>query len=185
MTNDLPINDELVGQFLVCQKPGGLQLPPEAIECLREGVARLQTGDPRAALAPLEKSIQYAPDFSEAHMFLGLANALNSSIYPAIDHLERATQLEPDSFAAQYALAQLHFKLRLPQKGYEAAERALSCVRTIEQRKRLTELLREERARERNGLVRPSFNKPFSRPALVLAGTGFLAMLIAIAVHMY
>jgi hypothetical protein len=136
-------------------------------------------------MAPLAKSIQYAPDFSEAHTFLGLANALTSNIYPAIDHLERATQLAPDSFAAQYALAQLHFKLRIPQKGYEAAERALSRVRTIEQRKKLTELLREERTRERNGIARPSFNKPFGRPTLVLAGTGFLAILIAIAVHMH
>jgi tetratricopeptide (TPR) repeat protein len=185
MTNDFPNNDELAGQFLACQAPGGLQLPPEAIECLRQGVARLQAGDPQAAMAPLAKSIQYAPDFSEAHTFLGLANALTSNIYPAIDHLERATQLAPDSFAAQYALAQLHFKLRIPQKGYEAAERALSRVRTIEQRKKLTELLREERTRERNGIARPSFNKPFSRPTLVLAGTGFLAILIAIAVHMH
>jgi len=185
MTNDLPINDELAGQFLACQTPGGLQLPPEAIECLREGVARLQAGDPKSALAPLERSIQYAPDFGEAHVFLGLANALTSNIYPAIDHLELAGQLDPHSFAAHYTLAQLHFKLRIPQKGYEAAERALSCVRTIEERKKLTELLREERAHERNGLARPSFNKPFSRPTLVLAGTGFLAILIAIAVHMY
>jgi len=185
MTNDFPNNDELAGQFLACQAPGGLQFPPEAIECLRQGVARLQAGDPQAAMAPLAKSIQYAPDFSDAHVFLGLANALTSNIYPAIDHLERATQLEPKSFAAQYALAQLNFKLRIPQKGYEAAGRALSCVRTIEQRKMLTDLLKEERARERNGIARPSFNKPFSLTVLALAGSGLLVALVAIVMQMH
>jgi len=185
MTNDSPVNDELAGQFLACQNPAALELPREAMECLREGVARLQEGDPKAALAPLTKSIQYASDCSEAHVFLGLANALTSNIYPAIDHLERATQLEPHSFAAQYTLAQLNFKLRIPQKGYEAAGRALSCVRTIEQRKMLTDLLKEERARERNGIARPSFNKPFSRSALVLAGGGLLVALVEIVMHMH
>jgi tetratricopeptide (TPR) repeat protein len=185
MTNDFPINDELSGQYLACHFRAALELPREAVECFREGVAQLQAGDPKSALAPLAKSIQYAPDFSDAHVFLGLANALTSNIYPAIDHLERATQLEPKSFAAQYALAQLNFKLRIPQKGYEAAGRALSCVRTIEQRKMLTDLLKEERARERNGIARPSFNKPFSRSVLVLAGSGLLVALVAIVMQMH
>jgi hypothetical protein len=185
MTRDFSINDELAGQFLACQRPAALELPREAVECLREGVARLQAGDPKAALAPLTQSIQYAPDFSEAHVFLGLANALTSNIYPAFDHLELAARLQPDSFAAHYTLAQLNFKLRIPQKGYEAAERALSCVRSIEQRKMLTELLREERARERDGIARPWFNKPFGSSALLLAGSGLATALIAILVHMH
>ena len=49
----------------------------------------------------------------------------------------------------------------------------------------LTDLLKEERARERNGIARPSFNKPFSVPALVVAGGGLVAALIAIVVHMH
>jgi Na+/H+ antiporter NhaD/arsenite permease-like protein len=111
-------------------------------------------GDSGAALAALSRSTEIAPGFGEAHVFLGLANALTSNIYPAIDHLELATRLQPDSFAAHYTLAQLNFKLRIPQKGYSAAEQALRCVTTLEQRKMLTQLLREERARERNGIAR-------------------------------
>ena len=60
--------------------------------------------------------------------------------------------LEQDSFAAHFTLAQLNFKLRIPQKGYEAAEHARRCVSTVEQRKMLTELLKEERARNGTGL---------------------------------
>jgi hypothetical protein len=118
-------------------------------------------------------------------VLLGIAHALTSSIYPAIDHLEVAARLEQDNFAAHFTLAQLNFKLRIPKKGYEAAERARQCIGTLEQRKMLTELLKEERARERNGIARPSLNKPFSLPALVVAGCGLLAAVIAIAVHMH
>jgi len=185
MTNTFRIHGELAVHSQASQHPAALELPPQAIECFREGMEQLQAGDPRAALAPLAQSIQHAPNFSEAHVFLGLANALTSNIYPAMDHLELAVQLEPHSFAAHFTLAQLNFKLRIPQKGYEAAERARRCVSTLEQRKMLTNLLREERVRERNGIARPWFNKPFSLPALVLAGSGLAAALIAIAVHMH
>lgn len=183
MINTFPINDELAVRSYQC--PAALKLSQEAVECFREGVEQLQAGDPEAALAPLAQSIQYAPNFSEAHIFLGLANALTSNIYPALDHLELAAQLEPHSFAAHFTLAQLNFKLRIPQKGYEAAERARRCVATLEQRKMLTNLLKEERIRERNGIARPWFNKPFSVPGLVLAGGGMIIGLIAILVHIH
>ena len=41
----------------------------------------------------------------------------------------------------------------------------------------LTQLLKEERERERNGIARPSFTKPFSAPMLLL-GSGVLAAAI-------
>jgi len=183
MTNVFAINGELGGHSMTWQCPPALDFPREAIECFREGVERLQTGDAGAALAALSRSTELAPAFGEAHVFLGLANALTSNIYPAIDHLELATRLQPDSFAAHYTLAQLNFKLRIPQKGYEAAEQALRCVQTLEQRKMLTQLLREERARERNGIARPSFKKPFATPVLFLAGSGLAAAVLAILLH--
>jgi len=183
MTNVFPINSEPGGHSLTWQCPPALDVPREAIECFREGVERLQTGDPGAALAALSRSTELAPAFAEAHVFLGLANALTSNIYPAIDHLELATRLQPDSFAAHYTLAQLNFKLRIPQKGYAAAEQALRCVPTLEQRKMLTQLLLQERTRERNGIARPWFNTPFSKPGLFLAGGGLAAAIVALLVH--
>jgi tetratricopeptide (TPR) repeat protein len=183
MTNAIPIDGQLGGHSLTWQCPAALDFPHEAIECFREGVERLQTGDPGAALAALSRSTEIAPAFGEAHIFLGLANALTCNIYPAIDHLELATRLQPDSFAAHYTLAQLNFKLRIPQKGYAAAEQALRCVSTLEQRKMLTQLLKEERARERNGIARPWCNTPFSKPGLFLVGGGLAAAIVAVLVH--
>jgi hypothetical protein len=111
-------------------------------------------------------------------VFLAVAYSLASEIYPAIDELETAAKLDNDSFAAHFTLAKLCFKLRIPQKGNEAATEALRCVRTLEQRKMLTQLLMEERARTRNGISRPWFNKPFSVPVLVVAGAAMLTAII-------
>lgn len=171
---------------------------PEALACFHEGLGHLQAGNPGAALEAFSRSVLQAPDFAEAHIFLGLANALTHNIYPALDHLGKAAELQPDSFAAHFTLAQLNFKLRTPQKGYAAAREALRCTTTLEQRAMLTQLLKEERERERNGITRPSFRTPwfenfyfkkswfrksFRVKALVVAGSGVAAVLIAVIAH--
>lgn len=155
LQHDLAQQGTALGPRLSCV------VPAEAMACFREGLQHFQAGDPGAALDAFSRSVLQAPEFGEAHIFLGLANALTSNIYPAFDHLEKAVELQPDSFAAHFTLAQLCFKLRIPQKGYDAARDALRCARTVEQRTMLTQLLKEERARERNGIARPSFSKPW------------------------
>ena len=47
----------------------------------------------------------------------------------------------------------------------------------------LTELIKEERARERNGIARPWFNTPFSKTGLYLAGGGLAAAITALLLH--
>lgn len=158
-------------------------IPPEALTLFQQGLEHFQVADPAAAVAAFSRSVALAPEFGEAHIFLGLAHALTSSIYPAFDHLELATQLQPDSFAAHFTLAQLNFKLRIPQKGYDGAREALRCATTLEQRALLTQLLKEERARERSGISRPWFHKPFRTPALVVAGSGLATALVALILH--
>jgi len=137
------------------------RIPALAAAAFREGLEHFQAGDPGAALEAFSRSVLQAPKCAEARIFLGLANALRFNIYPALDQLEKAIELEPDSFAAHFTLAQLNFKLRIPEKGYAAAREALRCATTLQQRAMLTQLLKEERARERNGIARPSFSKPW------------------------
>jgi tetratricopeptide (TPR) repeat protein len=156
-----------------------------ALQCFQQGLARLQEGESAEAVAVLSHSVELAPAFADARVFLGIAHSLSCEIYPAIDQLEKATELEPHNFVGQYALAQLYFKLRIVEKGYERAEYALRCVTNIEQRKMLTQLLREEKARERNGIARPSFSRPFNTTALFVAGGGLAAALVAIFVHLH
>ncbi|HEY1799607.1 MAG TPA: hypothetical protein VGG46_01630 [Terriglobales bacterium] len=185
MAAAFPVYGELLERSTALQVLAERGLCQEAAHSFTEGMQLFQLGDAKAALAEFSKVTELAPSFGGGHVFLGLANALTYNIYPAIDNLERAAEIEPDSFAAHYTLAQLNFKLRIPQKGYEAAEHALHCIQNIEQRKMLTQLLREERAREHSGIARPWFNKPFSKTTVWLAGSGFAAMLIALIIHVH
>jgi tetratricopeptide (TPR) repeat protein len=162
------------------QLPALAELVPEARECFQQGMVKLQQAQPEAAVTLLLRTVELAPSFPEARICLGLAYALSHEIYPAIDNLELAGRLDPESFAAHYTLAKLNFKLRIPQKGYEAARLALECVSTMEQRKMLTELLKEERARERNGIRRPTWDKPFGWATKIFLGGGLAVALIAL-----
>ncbi len=165
---------------LTMQAASSLLVPNLARQYLAEGVTHIQSGDAEAAVAALSLAVEQAPEYSDAHVFLGIAQALAHRIYPALDHLEEAARLDEDSFAAHYTLAQLNFKLRIPAKGYAAAEQARQCNMTLEQRKLLTTLLRDEKARERNGIARPLFNKSFSLPGLFLAGIGLAAAIVTV-----
>jgi tetratricopeptide (TPR) repeat protein len=157
---------------IALQFPALQELSVEAAQDFQDGLVSLQTAEPEQAVELFSRVVEWAPQFPEARICLGLAFALTHNIYPAIDHLEMAGNLDPESFAAHFTLAQLNFKLRIPKKGYEAADRA-----------RLTELLREERARARGGIARPWFHKPFSRLALALGGSGLVAAITMLFLH--
>jgi tetratricopeptide (TPR) repeat protein len=156
----------------------------QARQYFQEGMAHLQSAEPAEAVAAFSRTVEHSPGFMDAHMFLGIAHALTSNVYPALDHLEEAARLAPDSFAAHFTLAQLNFKLRIPKNGYKAAQQALRCIQTLEQRKMLTQLLKEERERERNGITRPSFNKPFRTPMLFIAGSALAAAILFLMTQM-
>ncbi len=186
MTNNVLSRQHELAQFPVALQTSPLQeISMEAREFLREGLVHLQAGEAEEAVAALSRCIQCAEDYADAHIFLGIAHSLTNNIYPAIDHLEEAARLEQNSFAAHYAMAQLHFKLRIPRIGYEAAERAMRCVGTLEQRKMLTQLLREENARKRSGIARPWFHKPLSPPVLFLLASSAAAIGVSFMAHMH
>jgi len=184
MTNNVvPFQTNWQAPGVAMNLPALQQLSPEAMSHFQEGLASLQVAEAEKAVEQLSRVVELAPQFPEARICLGLAFALSYNIYPALDHLQVAGELDPESFAAHFTLAQLYFKLRIPQKGYTAAQHALKCVTTLEQRKMLAQLLREERARERNGIARPWFNKPFSRPLAYFLGSGAAALVMALLVH--
>ena len=125
-----------------------------------------------------ERALELEPEFADGHVALGIAYAVEAKVYPALDHLELAAQLEPENFYAHFKLGQLFFKLRVPQRGYEAMQRALGCATTLAERRLVAGLLREEKQREKGSYRRPWWNKPFSQLAL-LVGASLMVMLIA------
>jgi hypothetical protein len=105
---------------------------------------------------------------------------MDSRVYPALDSFEKAAEADPSNFYAHFKLAQFHFKLRVPRKGYEEAKRALRYAATPNEKRLVAQILKEEREREAKGVARPTWNKPFSRGwvqagiALVVAACLFL-----------
>ena len=182
MNGARPRRSGLEGYPMVLQSPASGAWPAQAVQSFQEGLSLLGSGEPEQAATAFSRSVEQAPGFTAGHVGLGIAYAMTNRIYPSLDHLEWATRLEPDSFYPHFALAQLNFKLRIPEKGYAEATCALSCAVAPQERRMIAQLLREERARERNGIARPTFNRSFSRPAVFISCTGLaIAMVVLIA----
>ena len=158
-------------------------VPVQASLSFRQGLESLNHGNAREAVSFFEEALAAAPEFADGHVGLGIAYALVSRVYAALDHLERATQLEPESYYAHFKLGQLYFKLRIPQKGYEEMSRALACATSLQERKLVAQLLREERQHEKNSVGRPVWNKPFSWAGLYL-GASVVAVLLLLVVSL-
>jgi len=146
-------------------------LPAAAQADLASGLELIGTGEPGLAAAHLERLLEAAPDFADGHIALGIAYAMISKVYPALEHLETATRLDPGGFFGHFKLGQLYFKLRIPRKGYDEMRRALNCASSVRERTLVAQLIREEKQREHSGVQRPWWNKPFSRKALYFLGS--------------
>lgn len=156
----------------------------ESNPLFKEGGEWLNCGEPAEAVRCFERALERSPDFADGHVGLGIAYAIQAKIYPALDHLETAARLEPRNFYAHFKLSQLYFKLRVPRKGYEAAWRALASTKSLEERRLVARLLHEERQREKNGLQRPWWSKPFPRLALLLGGSATLTLMMVLLAHL-
>jgi tetratricopeptide (TPR) repeat protein len=180
-TNVIEMNQEK--HPLVIERVAPPLLPAKAERCFREGIEQLGLGEPEQARIAFELALEQAPGFADAHVGMGIAHALCSDVYRAIDHLQAAIELAPASFYAHFKLSQLYFKLRVPGKGYAEAKLALRSAAEWDERRLLAQLLREERARERDGIGRPWWNRPFGASALVAGAT--TAILAVAALMMY
>lgn len=149
-------------------EPRSTTLPLEVSQRFSEGLELMDRGEPAAAARCFEQIVQTLPEFADAHVGLGIAYAVTGKIYPALDHLKEATNLEPDNFFAHFKLGQLQFKLHVPKRGYEEMQKALDCATSIEERKLVGQLIHEQKKREQKGLARPTWDRPFSGKTLLL-----------------
>src|SRR6266516_1925330 len=113
MTNTaLSIQNELV------ELPDALQsCPPptlsvQARQSFQEGITHLQSGEAAQAVSALSRCIEHAPDFTYAHVFLGMSQALTYNIYPAIDPPETPARHDEHPYAAHFLMDKLRLKLR-------------------------------------------------------------------------
>ncbi len=158
-------------------------VPESARLSFNKGLEFMDDGEPRQAACIFEEALKIAPDFVNAHIAVGIAYAMDSRVYPAMDHLEKAAEIEPDNFFAHFKLGQLCFKLRVPQKGYAALAKALDCATTRDEKRLVGQLLKEERQREHNGIARPTWNRPFSKSGIYIAVALGVAAIVMLVFH--
>jgi len=163
---------------------GTAALSAEARQAFGAGMELLGVGEPCEALQKLEEAVACAPHYSDGYVGLGIAYAMTSQVYPALDSFERAAELDPTNFYAHFKLAQFHFKLRIPDKGYEAAGRALNCATTLEEKRLVAQILKEERGREAGGVRRPSWSRPYSKFWLRVGWALFLIACLALILRL-
>jgi len=177
-TTTFSLTNEEAGRL----SPASVELAPieraalslEAGRNFAEGIELMNRGEAKLAASSFEQALEHAPDFADGHVGLGIAYAIDCRVYRALDHFERAADLDPNNFYAHFKLSQFHFALRVPQKGYAEARRALACAATHEERRLVAQILHEERQREKSMVRRPWWNLPFTRPSLYV-GAGLVA----------
>lgn len=183
--------DLAIQESVASEPQEGLAMPSEAfpVEVSRnfsEGLELLNCGDASGAAACFEQIVEMVPDYADAHVGLGIAYAVRGRVYPALDHLEMATNLEANNFFAHFKLGQLYFKLHVPKKGYEEMRRALDCATSVTERKLVGQLIHEQKEREQKGLARPTWNRPFSRRTIWLLGASVVVpILYVFSVYMH
>lgn len=136
----------------------------DAGQALERAQRAFERGRMAEAISFLDQALAMGVDTAEARTMLGIAYARTRQVDRALEHLESAAELEPESFGPQCALGELHMRLCAVDMAREYLQRALEYASTSTQRQYVQRLLHEERVRNRQRVFRPSFREPFWRP---------------------
>jgi tetratricopeptide (TPR) repeat protein len=135
-----------------------------ATALLQRAQREFECGHLRDAIGLLEQAIRLELDTVQVRTMLGIAHARLRQVDRAFEHLEHAVAADTGAFGPRCALGELYLRLCIPEKAFEHLQRALECAQNVQERTYVETLLREERARDRKRLPRPSFRQPFWRP---------------------
>jgi tetratricopeptide (TPR) repeat protein len=119
----------------------------------------LERGRVREAIEVLERSLEAHGESAAVRTLLGVAYAKNREVDAAFAELEHAIALDPEAFTPRCALGELYLRLCIVEKGRAHLAEALEYATTREERAYVQQLLREDRARDRNRAYRPDFSK--------------------------
>jgi spermidine synthase len=99
--------------------------PDSGVAWLIKSMALRQKGDKGEAFRAAEKAVQYAPDYAEAHVNLGMMLARREKFDQAGKYLSKALQINPDHEEANYNLSII---LAVQGKIYEPLEHYSKAV---------------------------------------------------------
>ena len=109
------------------------------------------------------------PRNAALHTFLGIAHAMNYSVYESMDALETACKMAPQDFFVQFKYSELFFRLRLMDRAEEETSRAMALANTASEISLVGKQLSEIRRLRRNGVARPAWTKSMPRWTRILS----------------
>ena len=126
---------------------------------LAKGKEALGRGRLSEAIENLKRAIEVDSQSIEAHLDLGIALAIDAQVYQAIDVFEATLALSPKDFIVNFKLAELYFRLGVPEKGHKYLQTAMEACSTVPERQLLRTLKSQEAEREKRRIYRPTFVK--------------------------
>jgi len=128
-------------------------------EWLLEGRAAFERGRIADAIDCFRRVIDAGSAAPEAYLYLGIALAKDAQVYEAIDIFEAGLALAPDDFMLNLTLADLYFRLSVPDKGRRYLQVARDGCSTPSGRQLVQALLSREADREKRRIDRPTFER--------------------------
>ena len=129
-------------------------------EWLREGRAAFERGRIADAIGCFRRAVDAGAGASAAYLHLGIALVRDARVYEAIDAFEAGLALSPDDFMLNLTLADLYFRLSVPDKGHRHLQVARDRALTPGERQMILALLGQEAEREKRRIDRPTFERP-------------------------
>jgi CheY-like chemotaxis protein len=126
-------------ETLLNRAPAGVSPAAEvaARKQLKDGVIALKQGNPDEAIAAFERGLAIDGFNDLLHYYLAMTYEKKDMAFHAIDHYERAIQINPEFYDAISALARLYEKQEFWRKAVEMWELALAATKDEEVRANL------------------------------------------------
>ena len=100
-------------------------VPQQAIKCNKNGLSFFKQKRFQEAEEAFQKAIQIAPNYAEAHNYLGMVYANTEKCEKAIEEYKKAVRIKPDYADAYSNLAAAYINLKLYYEAVDACHKAL------------------------------------------------------------
>ena len=145
--------EEAVATLTAC-----LSLQPDDPQALRgRGLAYTQLKQWPKASADFRAATRLAPDDPENWVELGVSLGMEDQVYPSIEIFETVLAKHPQHVRGHVQLGLLYFRLAAIAKGREQMQAALAAKPSLEERRQIEAVLREQDRLDKQRYYRPDF----------------------------
>ena len=111
------------------------------------------------AASDFSQARELDPANLESWIGLGMSLAMQNRVYDAIGVLEDLLKLHPDFVRGHMQMGMLQYKLCATNKGRAHMEKALASRPSLQERRQIEQILKEQKAMDDKRLYRPDFEK--------------------------